>query len=334
VPEAVGDGGDFQFGDGLYWATVGLGFDPSSGAGNGPKLYAYDPASDSWISKASTTLNDELVCNEALAYDPAGNRLYATIVQVKNVSAGGDPTLLNKLAIYNPVSNVWTGVTASAPDSWSAGTEAEYLDGRIYVWRGGFNGAAVNGSDSYLDVYDISANSWTRTPSLRDAALAPGVRTGGLDIWGISLSADAAHHRLFLLGAESNHHLYVLDAAAQTWAVGPSAPYDGGWGSSIEFVGTAGSLYEIDGRNSGGTPQGTALLLLFWLNARFQAPDGVILDWSAAGGRSYQVQYTAALKQTSWANLGTPIVAADYTVSMTNLIGQLPQRFFRVGLVP
>lgn len=78
------------------------------------------------------------------------------------------PTVLTKLAVYNPASNTWTGVTSAAPDTWNAGTEAEYLDGRIYVWRGGFAGGAVNGADSYLDVYEIAMSTWSRTPSLRD----------------------------------------------------------------------------------------------------------------------------------------------------------------------
>src|SRR5262249_6592769 len=143
-------------------------------------------------------------------YDPVGNRMYATIVAVLSAGAGGDPTLLSKLAVYDPASNTWTGATsAAAPDSWNAGSEAEYLDGRIYVWRGGFAGGAVNGSDSYLDVYDIAAGAWSRTPSLQDSGVVPGFRSGGMDVWGIALSADGAHHRLLVMGAESNKELYV-----------------------------------------------------------------------------------------------------------------------------
>lgn len=88
----------------------------------------------------------------------------------------------------------------------------------------------------------------------------PGFRSGGFDVWGISLSADAARKRIFLMGAESNRQLFVFDVATQTWAVGPTAPYDGGWGASIEYVTASDRLYQIDGRNSGGAPQGTAYL--------------------------------------------------------------------------
>src|SRR5262249_3323581 len=152
-PETVQDGGDFQYGDGFfYYATVGLGFDTTTGAGNGPRLYAFNFGTNSWAARASTTVAAHPVCNEALAYDPSGNRVYGTIVQVQTAGAGGDPSNLSKLAIYNPASNAWIGATSGAPDSWAPGSEAEYLDGKVYVWRGGFSGGAVNGSDSYLDV--------------------------------------------------------------------------------------------------------------------------------------------------------------------------------------
>lgn len=260
VPEGVQDGGDFQYGAGAYYATVGLGFDSSTGAGNGSRLYAYSPVADSWAAKAPTTVAGNLVCNEALAWDPIGNRLYATIVAVKSAASGGDSGLRGKLAIYEPASNTWTGATSAAPDTWSAGSEAEYLDGHVYVWRGGYAGGAVNGSDSYLDVYDIASNTWSRSPATFASAIVPGFRSGGFDVWGVALSADAARHRIYVTGAESNRQFYVFDVAAQTWSVGPAAPYDGGWGASMEYVSASDRVYQIDGRNSGSTPQGTAFL--------------------------------------------------------------------------
>lgn len=260
APEGVQDGGDFQYGAGLFYATVGLGFDSTTGAGNGSRLFAYDPATDSWTAKAPTTISGQPVCNEALAFDPVHHQLYATIVAVKDPSSGGDATSRSKLAIYDPASDTWKGATSAAPDIWSAGSEAEYLDGRIFVWRGGFDGGAVNGSDSYLDVYDIAKNTWSLSPATLASAIVPGFRSGGFDVWGIALSADPARHRLFVTGAESNRQLYVFDVPSQTWAVGPTAPYDGGWGASMEYVAASDRVYQIDGRNSGGTPQGTAYL--------------------------------------------------------------------------
>jgi hypothetical protein len=67
---------------------------------------------------------------------------------------------------------------------------------------------------------------------------------------------------MFVLGAESNRQLYVFDIPSQAWAVGPTAPYDGGWGDSLEYVPASDRVYQIDGRDSAGTPQGTAALVL------------------------------------------------------------------------
>ena len=62
------------------------------------------------------------------------------------------------------------------------------------------------------------------------------------------------------MAAESNHQLYVFDAPTGAWGVGPTAPYDGGWGASIEYVSSAAKLYQIDGRNPTEAPEGTSAL--------------------------------------------------------------------------
>ena len=136
------------------------------------------------------------------------------------------------------------------------------------------------------------------------------------------------------MGAESNLELYVFDVATQTWAVGPNAPYDGGWGSSIEFVSTSDRLYQIDGRNATGTPQGTALLSLFLVRYQLQLPERINLNWSAVPGRTYQAQYKTNLNQANWANLGSTITASNSTAAVSDVLGQAPQRFYRVALLP
>ena len=195
--------------------------------------------------------------HEALAYDPQGQRLYATITSVQN---GANPLWKRTLAVYDPGTNTWTGNTAPAGVDWNAGSEAEYLGGKIYVWRGGSNGGGVNGSDSYLHVYDITSDTWTTTPSLQSSGVLPGFRSGALDVWGVSLAADVARKQVFVQGGEANKLVYVFDVAAQSWRVAPSAPYDGGWGDGLEYVASSERLYQIDGRNSANTPQGTAVL--------------------------------------------------------------------------
>ncbi|MBL9121407.1 MAG: right-handed parallel beta-helix repeat-containing protein [Phycisphaerae bacterium] len=258
ITESVEDGGDIQWGGSLYFAGVGLSMNQATGSGKGPKLYAYNPATNTWAVRASCILGGKFVVHEALAFDPVGNKLYATVT---NVQTGGDASLKQKLAIYNITTNAWIGSTAAVGFDWTAGTDAEYLDGKIYVWRGGFAGGNVNGSDSYLNVYDIATNTWSTTPSLQSSGVLPGFRSGGFDVWGITLSADAANQRMYVVGAETNKLLYVFDVATQGWRVAPTAPYDGGWGGSMEFVALSERVYVLDGRNAGGTTQGTAALV-------------------------------------------------------------------------
>jgi hypothetical protein len=176
--------------------------------------------------------------------------------------SGGDSQSIRKLAVYDPSLDTWTGFTSAAPEYFSAGSEAEYLDGKIYVWGGSYTGGAVNGSDSYLQVYDIATNSWSVTPSLQSSGVIPGFRSGAFDVWGVGLTADSIRGLLFVIGGETNRQLYVFDTATQTWAAGPTAPYDGGWGDSLEYVMASDTIYQIDGRNAQGIPQGTAAMLL------------------------------------------------------------------------
>ena len=76
----------------------------------------------------------------------------------------------------------------------------------------------------------------------------------------MTLTADPVRNLLMVQGGEANRQIYVLDVAAQTWAVTPIAVYDGGWGDGLEYVTASETLYQVDGRNALGTPQGTAAL--------------------------------------------------------------------------
>ncbi len=310
IPEAVADGGDLQFGTAVYYASVGISMDPTTGAGKGPKLYEYNPTTNTWSAKASSVLGGTFLAHEALAYDPVNQRLYATITSVQN---GGDPLLKRKLAIYDPGTNTWTGSTAAADVDWNAGSEAEYLDGKIYIWRGGLGGGLVNGSDSYLHVYDIASNAWTTTPSLHSFGVLPGFRSGAFDVWGVALAADASRREVFVLGGEANKLVYVFDVASQAWRVAPTAPYDGGWGDGMEYVASSQRLYEIDGRNSATTPQGTAVLVESQVGTPFCFGDGTGTP-CPCGNNGVAGNGCASSINPSGANLfagGVPSIAMD-----------------------
>ncbi|HLX96823.1 MAG TPA: choice-of-anchor tandem repeat GloVer-containing protein, partial [Verrucomicrobiae bacterium] len=56
--------------------------------------------------------------------------------------------------------------------------------------------------------------------------------------------------------------------------------------------------------------------------------------WSAATGRTYQVQFIANPGQTSWNNLGSAIPATNSTATVSDPMGTNQQRFYRVNLEP
>jgi subtilase family serine protease len=60
------------------------------------------------------------------------------------------------------------------------------------------------------------------------------------------------------------------------------------------------------------------------------------LTWGTITGLVYQVQYKTNLLQTSWINLGKPLIATNgsLTLSDTNAIKSSPQRFYRLMVSP
>ena len=49
---------------------------------------------------------------------------------------------------------------------------------------------------------------------------------------------------------------------------------------------------------------------------------------------SYQIQYKDSLAQMNWSNLGPPITADSGSATVSDLITNTSQRFYRVMLVP
>ena len=105
-------------------------------------------------------------------------------------------------------------------------------------------------------MYDIATNSWNVTGTLQANGVTPGF--SAYDVWGVSMTSDAAHHQVFVTGRERNRNFYAYDAPSGVWTLGPTAIYDGGWGSSLEYVAASQKVYQIDGRNTDGTPPGSA----------------------------------------------------------------------------
>jgi subtilase family serine protease len=60
---------------------------------------------------------------------------------------------------------------------------------------------------------------------------------------------------------------------------------------------------------------------------------GVTLAWSTVAGHSYQLQYTADLRVTNWANFGSAIIASGSVATVSDSFTN-SQRFYRVLLLP
>ena len=60
----------------------------------------------------------------------------------------------------------------------------------------------------------------------------------------------------------------------------------------------------------------------------------ITASWSSAAGSTYALQSTTNLLATNWVNVASPVTASGATASLTNAIGNAPQQFYRVALVP
>jgi hypothetical protein len=64
-------------------------------------------------------------------------------------------------------------------------------------------------------------------------------------------------------------------------------------------------------------------------------PGGIDLTWPTYPGASYQLQYkTNLLLQPNWVNLGGVLTAISNSMTVPDIIGTDPQRFYRLALLP
>ncbi len=60
---------------------------------------------------------------------------------------------------------------------------------------------------------------------------------------------------------------------------------------------------------------------------------GFVINWTAETGRTYRLQFTESLAAAAWNDVFPDVLASGATVTVTNSIGNAPQRFYRVLLV-
>jgi N-acetylneuraminic acid mutarotase len=110
-------------------------------------LYVYNPASDSWATKAAMPV--------ASAFGAAAT-INGKLYVFTPYYAGKGPFLHR----YDPSTNTWSKrATPLHPHAWPA---AGVIDGKLYVAGGYYGGLAT----AELDVYDPGSNSWTTKKSM------------------------------------------------------------------------------------------------------------------------------------------------------------------------
>ena len=60
----------------------------------------------------------------------------------------------------------------------------------------------------------------------------------------------------------------------------------------------------------------------------------VTLIWSSVHGRNYRLQYSDDLIGTNWTDIAPDVTASGPTASLTSLVGEALQRYYRVFVLP
>jgi N-acetylneuraminic acid mutarotase len=205
--------------NGILYAVGGNKVNGAGGVSVLSTLEAYDPATDTWTTKASMPTP-----RDGLSVAVVNGILYAI---------GGDVavwgTALDKVEAYNPVTNTWT--TKAPMPTTRAWTSATVLNNRIYI-AGGRIGSNSSGPVSAVHAYQPSTNSWSTKPSMSTAR------------WGVGLSM--VNGKIYVVGDWTKNE--VFNPANVTWFAGVPMP------TAREFLSVAavnGVIYAMGGWNPG-----------------------------------------------------------------------------------
>ncbi|MEI9961364.1 MAG: hypothetical protein WDM76_09645 [Limisphaerales bacterium] len=58
------------------------------------------------------------------------------------------------------------------------------------------------------------------------------------------------------------------------------------------------------------------------------------MNWSAVASQTYQIQYKTNFAQTNWTDFGSPILASNGVMSVSDSTTNDSSRFYRVVLLP
>ncbi|MGG0939846.1 kelch repeat-containing protein [Brevibacillus centrosporus] len=176
----------------------------------------YDPALDTWTSKATHPVNGGAY---GLSYDTVNGKIYSI--------GGWTTTAITSVYAYDPVANTWSA--AKTPPAYERfGHVSGVIDGKIYT-AGGYNGTV---QQAYTLVYDPALDTWTTKATMP---------AGAYDAAGA-----VANGKLYHIGGNgSTTTVYEYDPIANVWAT--KAPMPTGRFQATAFT-IKGLIYVVGGR--------------------------------------------------------------------------------------
>ena len=189
-------------------------------------LWVYDPASNTWSSKASfPPMNGNPGLSGNCAGGAINNKLYV------QTSEDGWDGYYNFLHVYNPANDTWTQL-ANSPTSHAA-PGFGVISNKFYV-VGGNNSSGITGQ---LDVYDPVSSAWTTKKSMPTAINNP--------------ASAVLNGKLYIIGGSDaygniTNMVQVYDPATDIWT--SDAPMPTARSSATAAVWN-GTIYVIGGYN-------------------------------------------------------------------------------------
>ena len=234
---------------------------------------------------------------------------------VDNASASPYPSTILVSGVSTPV----TKVTATI-NGWSHTFPSDV--GMLLVGPGGQKVKLLGGAGSSTDVvgvvlaFDDAAGGPLSTSAITSGTYLP-TDLSTSEVFSSPAPASPFGTTLLPLTVTPNGtwSLYVQDFAS-----GDSGSISSGW--SLRFLTSSSTT------NCCNTFPPPALTTTTYSNSV------VRFNWSALPGPHYQVQYRTNLTVGSWLNLGSTILATNTTMGITDVVSNLPSRFYRVLVGP
>lgn len=189
---------------GLLYVVAG-----HNGTAHSNKVYAYDPASNSWSEKA-----DYPIAAQSIVLRAVNGKLYG--IGGWNSSTS---TVYNKVYEYDPALNTWTEKTAMTTAREDFG--AAVVGDLIYCF-GGLAGASPQVMSKVLEIYDTANDTWDATkPDMPDNKL---LGDFGATMGGKVYAIGATNYFTNYPSLVPTSTVYEFDPVAGTWATKTACP--------------------------------------------------------------------------------------------------------------